>query len=730
MNEVLTTAPASTQSNTVSILWYILKETILLKVHKPGHAAVYLLTRHLIESMQSAMESLVHPPAQSSQISAPEVILSDADTCELRRQTSLQALSGSELCFPCQQLVNETRNRCGSPYLHRVASGVTNCAGCRVTGKVADEILGFRPIPYADIWDSRSRFGENGVAFNAWAEAAQCFDSTFLQLSWIMESCALFGIKGQPVYSSPLPIIPCWTVLIYFGVVGVPNPLNLGTIHLPSALSTASSSAMGLARYWMKTCTAKHGDCGQPLALDHAELPTRILDLGHTPSDIVTLCESRGRRGRYLCLTYCWGTADFTMTTPDTLESHQKGIQISDLPQTFQDAIHIARELGIRYVWIDALCIIQKEDGQADWKRESDRMANIYRNSYLTVAAAWTDTANGGCFVVPEPGVVVGSVLARRMNHFPKSPSQLQDPVDFPLLTRAWTYQERMLSPRILYFGRNELLWDCQSLRTCECGGAQRHGRYEVSRSEFRPHFNNGPASKDEAVEAHRIWRQMVMQYSPLRLSYPDDKLPAMSGLANVMQRRIKQEYLAGLWKDTLIADMCWYRPERESGEKPCHIPWRAPTWSWASVDGPVLYHGELVQKTHRKVIHETYERPAHVLGAECALAGPSHTGQVIGGFVDLHCYLIPTSVREGKICVDGFVPLNLYYDSDERYGIDECGEYYLIPMLKTLNGGLGLVVRRKNPQEMIRIGLVEMYRWDYSKSWPGQTTRQTVRIV
>ncbi|WAO94579.1 HET domain-containing protein [Fusarium falciforme] len=129
-----------------------------------------------------------------------------------------------------------------------------------------------------------------------------------------------------------------------------------------------------------------------------------------------------GRRGRYACLSYCWGKSEFTVTTRGNLKGHlELGIELKGLPQTFQDAVEVARELKLRYLWIDALCIIQDEDDHEDWKRECGNMASIYRNSYLTIAAAWATSANGGCFTTPDPGVAIGPVMARKGMDFSRA---------------------------------------------------------------------------------------------------------------------------------------------------------------------------------------------------------------------------------------------------------------------------------------------------------------------
>jgi len=95
---------------------------------------------------------------------------------------------------------------------------------------------------------------------------------------------------------------------------------------------------------------------------------------------------SRGQRGRYAALSYCWGDSLPLETTTTNLQAHESAIGFEKLPQTLQDAVMVVRYLGIRYVWIDCLCILQ--DSKADWEREAARMADIYSNAYLTLAAS------------------------------------------------------------------------------------------------------------------------------------------------------------------------------------------------------------------------------------------------------------------------------------------------------------------------------------------------------
>ncbi len=225
----------------------------------------------------------------------------------------------------------------------------------------------------------------------------------------------------------------------------------------------------------------------------------------------------------------------------------------------------------------------------------------------------------------------------------------------------------------------------------------------EVSKSAFYDTISK--YQSDRYRTPGKTWRRMVVQYTPLQLRHPTDKLPALSGLADEMRRNKGQKYLAGLWNDTLVPDMCWYLHEWNK-KSSSQTPWRAPTWSWASVDGPVEYSQALYSARKPDTASKEY---AEVVNAECSLAGPSPTGQVNGGFVELYGSLIPAYVKaeQEQVHADS---LKLWWHSDNRCAIDEHVEYYLIPMVIVDSTFHGLVVKRTNSQEMIRIGLAISY--------------------
>ena len=273
------------------------------------------------------------------------------------------------------------------------------------------------------------------------------------------------------------------------------------------------------------------------------------------------------------------------------------------LPKTFQDAINFVRLLGHRYIWIDSLCIVQ--DDRDDWEREVAHMASIYQNSYLTLAATASRDGRGGLFFTQderhhaqELKVRVGSVsytvyCRDTLPHFigpdlaltrkPLCPIEEQ----FPLLTRGWVYQERLLSPRVLHFGRQELVWECMEEHCCQCQS------FPNSDGDL-PKINYGLILKGSSPRGLiRIWKAMVSEYTRLNLSRSSDRLPAMAGIANHLGSFIGTSYLAGLWRESLVESLLWLSPlEGRAGRRtiPSVSNQRTPTWSWASIEGRIVF--------------------------------------------------------------------------------------------------------------------------------------------
>ena len=231
-------------------------------------------------------------------------------------------------------------------------------------------------------------------------------------------------------------------------------------LAFPAATPAAGNDAwlkeaLKYSQIWLRECDECHPKC-RP-AVD-TTLPTRLLDLGPSQAGgkhFVHLCTCPARnknnseeeslfrrRWKYAALSYCWGGSPNLTTTISNLKSRTKNIPWAEIPSTIQDAITVTRRLGIRYIWVDALCIVQSPGG--DWETESSRMADVYGGAFITISAALSPDVSHG--------------LSRR--------SALLSDIDRalglsgnPLYRRGWALQERMLSKRNLIFGLDQLRW-------------------------------------------------------------------------------------------------------------------------------------------------------------------------------------------------------------------------------------------------------------------------------
>ncbi|PTB50709.1 hypothetical protein M431DRAFT_485424 [Trichoderma harzianum CBS 226.95] len=249
----------------------------------------------------------------------------------------------------------------------------------------------------------------------------------------------------------------------------------------PPLPSDNCPEAFAFIRSWIQKCSQEHDLCKGTFSkscLDEVagpKLPTRILDVGPLNHESVSLFETNGQRGEFCALNYCWGPegTQTLMTTRDSIKDHRKGIQFSSLPKTFQDAVIITRELDIRYLWIDSLCIIQGDE--SDWKRESDTMAEIYQNAFLVIAASGAANPKEGCFstesrcqtAVEVPyysaeGQAAGSIkLSMRIRGE-------ESPYWGPLSERGWAFQEWILARRVLHYMPQGITWKCKMFESGE----------------------------------------------------------------------------------------------------------------------------------------------------------------------------------------------------------------------------------------------------------------------
>jgi hypothetical protein len=369
-----------------------------------------------------------------------------------------------------------------------------------------------------------------------------------------------------------------------------------------------------LIRKWVDECSKTHLDCLPASSLgqdpeealekpQHPQLPTRVIDVGPPDgSQNPFLWVTDGASGEYISLSHCWGKTKPFTTTAATLEARRSGFTMEMLPKTFQDAITITRSVGVRFIWIDSLCIIQ--DSPTDWVHESSRMADIYAESFFTLAATASPNSQTGFLFPrePRPTVQITYTLPRSVTHgrFYIHPDRLSfiDPLRrTPLNVRAWTLQERILSRRILHFASTQLYWDCQHTFVSEnsvYASKQPTASNDPLRQSLRQLDFHGPdlpyhhpAFRWPASIVGR-WIELVSEFTRRELTYDSDALPALAGIVNRVAARTGDEFLAGIWRNTIYNELLWLAldaPHREP------TSYRAPSWSWAALVGESLYY-------------------------------------------------------------------------------------------------------------------------------------------
>jgi hypothetical protein len=344
---------------------------------------------------------------------------------------------------------------------------------------------------------------------------------------------------------------------------------------------------------WLRRCCESHPLCENNGRKQY--IPTRLLDLRNNQPRI---CQTAGISGNinYATLSHCWGKLPFLVLKTDNLAEFSQQIPSNALPKTFQHAIEITRYLGLQFLWIDSLCIIQ--DDSNDWRRESVLMTQIYGASRINLAASGATNGSEGCFFdrhpawrcqIPTP--MNGSLFKASQQLWDCYPDNFRKSLlDMPLSKRGWVLQERMLARRTLHFTRTEVFWECDSMFASET-------------------FPNGlpPKTSNDVSITKRplstnIWPEIVKRYSQCLLTFQKDKLVAVSGLAQLTQKETKAKYAAGLWMDHLEYQLCWRANPWVGDDVPEYLfmnqwripnSYRAPSWSWASVDA-IIHHPTL----------------------------------------------------------------------------------------------------------------------------------------
>ncbi|KAK5745375.1 hypothetical protein LTR17_001536 [Elasticomyces elasticus] len=381
----------------------------------------------------------------------------------------------------------------------------------------------------------------------------------------------------------------------------------------PLNRDVASAASFAKARHWIHdVCHVRHKrTCPRP---GPSLLPSRLIDVKSCGNTVQLHTPSSDDRNYYAALSYCWGGNQSVTLRRDNRQVWMSGVPVSDLPQTLQDAVTVARGLDLAYLWIDALCIVQ--DDPEDVAAEMARMANVYSRAYVTISAASAKSCKEGFLKTREvphahrqvfqlplrcPDDQIGSI------RFVEVDTEY-DVQHESIHQRAWTLQEAILSPRVLVYDSHQLRWVCRSELRSDGWYTQFDKSFERLEDLHRP--DSLPVEEERSggcFDPSEGWRTIVKSYTSRSMSKSDDKLLAISGVAQVYAKVLKDDYLAGLWVSHLVLELLWRKERKDTGFgtdfkhrfdlKHRPVQYRAPSWSWASVDGVVGWIGHFRKK-------------------------------------------------------------------------------------------------------------------------------------
>ncbi|KAI1151284.1 heterokaryon incompatibility protein-domain-containing protein [Nemania diffusa] len=351
-------------------------------------------------------------------------------------------------------------------------------------------------------------------------------------------------------------------------------------------------------RSWLEECLV-HG-CARR---EDAVLPKRVIEVPKDENQQPLLRVPCGETGTYVALTHCWGTRPMKKLLMEYETEWRHGIDPSSLSQNFQDALRITRLLGYRYIWIDALCIVQ--DSAKDWEEEAPKMAEVYSGASLVLSAAFATNSDEG-FLRYRPSLVtpmLGPQSAYFVSEaFLDNEDQFRRIIDMcPLNSRSWCAQERIMSTRILHYTPYGMLWECAQTfwtespkpevrindiyRTNSVGSLDKRQHDILGHIERwfqrRKNIPAEPPDQELLNKALRAWFHCVTEYSGRDLTHATDKLPAIAALADVFSDGLG-DYLGGIWSRFLSRCLAW---EATGVSRKILAEYRAPSWSWASID-------------------------------------------------------------------------------------------------------------------------------------------------
>ncbi|KAF8858358.1 HET-domain-containing protein [Acephala macrosclerotiorum] len=414
--------------------------------------------------------------------------------------------------------------------------------------------------------------------------------------------------------------------------------LNALMIETREILPANSNRNIGLLYQWLHGCinNPEHSECMRSLTGIHYDdsageiLPSRVIHVGSLDGrEPARLFITNGEKDMYTALSHRWGKGQKVKTLKTDLESFSRSLPMDELPLTFRDAIQVTRNLGIFYLWIDSLCIVQ--DNPEDWAKEATQMGSIFERATCTIAAidAIDDTTDEdrGLFNLRQPDPLAVRMSCKYNDELDEPPTYddeewedqlkrlpcsfasvrnkdiilqprwkglLHTMVDSAWYNRGWVVKERVLSRRIIYYTRRKIFWECQKLSNDE---ENRPNNCPSLRSQFATRLDQLatrtlPMDPNQTFHNLDIWNTQIAEYSACRITFETDKLVAFQGICDRVEKRLNRTIFAGMLLDGTGFNLLWRSRDEKST---IYTKFHAPSWSWAACNGAVSYYDNTI---------------------------------------------------------------------------------------------------------------------------------------
>lgn len=506
-------------------------------------------------------------------------------------------------------------------------------------------------------------------------------------------------------------------------------------------------------RLWLDECAKEHAACPR---LSANTLPQRVLEIRDENTGIRLHQSHQNETGSYAALSYCWGkNAQQLMTTRANIHEHMVTVPQERLRQTIQDAVKVCRVMGINYLWIDALCIIQDDDN--DKLEQIANMGSIYKHSLVTLVAASAESVMDGFLAEskPRPNLWGGSSLHNRplaelSMHVDNGTSgtiflraddsDIIYSADEPVFRRGWTFQELLLSPRVITFDNSQITLKCRETAFRPVFDTHLnfdYGCFDLPASVFGLQtdldLHPGRTQDERPVQRRlhndqeKVWRSIIEEYSRRDLTYFGDRLPGLAGMVSELRHVWGDTYLVGFWEKCIIQHLGWFQSSSGVGFEPFQDMDRSqyiglPTWSW-------------VTAPYRVVVNEISYPDARLVNSSVQpVSSKSPFGQVQSAIITLEARVLNHSELQQQLglwhlktstrmCRD---QIGLDYDSAEPE-LSRCKLLYLG------KGGMGgsvfLIVKQRPKDVWTRIGCAVLTDSIFRNEALQSVSRTTIKI-